>query len=54
MMRLIIGVDLVGMEVYMVKMYFFLNMGFKNEVFMIGIWGMGGVGKIIIVKCVYE
>ncbi|KFK41706.1 hypothetical protein AALP_AA2G162800 [Arabis alpina] len=46
--------NLVGMEAHIVKMNNLLNMGSENEVRMIGIWGMEGIGKTTIAKCLYD
>lgn len=53
-MRTTVLINLVGMEAHMVKMNLLLNMGSENEVLMIGIWGMGGIGKTTIAKCLYD
>ncbi|AEE35380.1 Disease resistance protein (TIR-NBS-LRR class) [Arabidopsis thaliana] len=47
-------INLVGMEAHMMKMTLLLNIGCEDEVHMIGIWGMGGIGKSTIAKCLYD
>lgn len=44
---------LVGVGVYMEKMRFLLSLE-CDEVRMVGIWGFVGIGKIIIVRVLYE
>lgn len=53
-MLLICFCDVVGMRVYVKVFSFFLDMDFKDDVCIIGIVGIGGIGKIIIVKYFYE
>lgn len=47
--------DVVGMEAHMKALRPLLDMDSKNdEVLMMGIWGMGGIGKTTIAKYIYE
>ncbi|KFK41712.1 hypothetical protein AALP_AA2G163700 [Arabis alpina] len=46
--------DIVGMKVRMEQLNTLLSVESEDEVRMIGIWGMGGIGKTTIAKCLYE
>lgn len=46
--------DMVGMNVHIERLNPLLSIENENEVRMIGIWGMGGIGKTTIAKCLYE
>ncbi|CAH8257983.1 unnamed protein product [Arabidopsis lyrata] len=46
--------DIVGMKVHMERLNPLLSIESEDEVRMIGIWGMGGIGKTTIAKCLYE
>ncbi|CAN8239561.1 unnamed protein product [Cochlearia groenlandica] len=46
--------DIVGMDAHMEEISSQLDMDSTDEVRMIGIWGMGGIGKTTIAKCLYK
>ncbi|ANM59813.1 Disease resistance protein (TIR-NBS-LRR class) family [Arabidopsis thaliana] len=46
--------DIVGMNAHMERLSPLLSMDSENEVRMIGIWGMGGIGKTTIAKCLFD
>ncbi|CAH2066983.1 unnamed protein product [Thlaspi arvense] len=47
--------DIIGMDAHMEQIDPLLDMdSTANEVRMIGIWGMGGIGKTTIAKCLYK
>lgn len=46
--------DIVGMKTHVEGLSNLLNMDANDEVRMIGIWGMGGIGKTTIAKYIYE
>ncbi|KAG2307686.1 hypothetical protein Bca52824_027434 [Brassica carinata] len=55
LMRNINSRHIVGVETHMQRLKSLLDMDSENnEVRMIGIWGMGGIGKTTIAKCLYD
>lgn len=46
--------DLVGMDDHMKRLKPLLSMESEDEVRMIGIWGMGGIGKTTIARCLFN
>jgi len=46
--------DIVGMDAHMERLSPLLSMDSESEVRMIGIWGMGGIGKTTIAKCLFD
>lgn len=46
--------DIIGMNVHMERLSPLLSIESENEVRMIGIWGMGGIGKTTIAKCLFD
>lgn len=46
--------DIIGMKAHMERLNPLLNLESEGEVRMIGIWGMGGVGKSTIAKFLYK
>nr|VDD11658.1 unnamed protein product [Brassica oleracea] len=55
LMRNIDSKHIVGVETHMQGLKSLLDMDSENyEVRMIGIWGMGGIGKTTIAKCLYD
>lgn len=45
--------NIVGMKAHMEALNYLLDLE-SNEVLMVGIWGMGGIGKTSIAKCLYD
>ncbi|KAJ0232056.1 ADP-ribosyl cyclase/cyclic ADP-ribose hydrolase [Hirschfeldia incana] len=46
--------NIVGMNIHMERLIPLLSMESENKVRMIGIWGMGGIGKTTIAKCLFD
>ncbi|KAG7568313.1 Leucine-rich repeat [Arabidopsis thaliana x Arabidopsis arenosa] len=46
--------DVLGVEAHIEQMKHLLKIESDHEVHMIGLWGMGGIGKTTIAKCLYE
>lgn len=46
--------NIVGINIHMERLSPLLSMESGNEVRMIGLWGMGGIGKTTIAKCLFD
>uniref|UniRef100_A0A1J3IXV6 ADP-ribosyl cyclase/cyclic ADP-ribose hydrolase n=3 Tax=Noccaea caerulescens TaxID=107243 RepID=A0A1J3IXV6_NOCCA len=46
--------DLVGMDDHMERLNPLLSLDSEDEVRMIGIWGMGGIGKTTVARCLFD